>query len=472
MKLVAYENMLTIFSIIALGAPLVSSNLYSQGTESQKHLWKKFKNDYHRQYKDLEDEYRFANFVQNLKRMNELQSMTAHTTDGVHTVGMNRFSDMNETEFRSIYLTLKLPTQEELETVPIYDMGTCSTTKTSVNWAGQQTTPIKDQGSCGSCWATVAAEQVESDIMRTFGQSYEYLLSEEQFLDCARPPNWPNNGCDGGNQFYAFSYLQTHYTEKDVDYPYTSGNGDPSQKTCKYNANLGVAGLTSFTSLPKDETCMAQYVQQTGTLSATVFATNWHVYNPSVNGGIMTAAQCGTGTINHAVQIVGVNIPGGYWIIRNTWGVGWGKQGYIWLEYGKNACGIQDQFPTMMTTPFLYSSPSSPTRAPISSARPSTSSTRSPTTRVPSGPTRAPTRKPTVAPTNSTAGSSSTSSGTSLSSIGGVAGLAGVIIAVIVGAAIVGWLVWYCHRKRSQQASPSVTETDATDNASRKNPMV
>jgi C1A family cysteine protease len=54
----------------------------------------------------------------------------------------------------------------------------------------------------------------------------------------------------------------------------------------------------------------------------------------------MTAFQCGR-YINHAVQLVGLDLEGKYWRIRNSWGVGWGDQGFIDIEYGTNACYIE-----------------------------------------------------------------------------------------------------------------------------------
>jgi C1A family cysteine protease len=50
------------------------------------------------------------------------------------------------------------------------------------DWTGVYTTPVKDQGSCGSCWAFSAVEQIESDAIRTLGVSY--LLSEQQVCAC------------------------------------------------------------------------------------------------------------------------------------------------------------------------------------------------------------------------------------------------------------------------------------------------
>ena len=175
------------------------------------------------------------------------------------------------------------------------------------------TTPIKDQGYCGSCWSFAAAQQVESDIMRLFGSNVTYLLSEQQLLDCDNEE--PQSGCDGGVVAYAFLYLMDNYIETEESYPYSSYY-NTAPKTCACNPNEGVAGLETFWAVLEDETCMAYIVQNVGTISVAVNADSWINYG----GGVWSAADCGHGEINHAVQIVGVDIPGNYWIVRNTWG--------------------------------------------------------------------------------------------------------------------------------------------------------
>lgn len=47
---------------------------------------------------------------------------------------------------------------------------------------GTYTTPVKDQGYCGSCWAFSVTEQLESDSMRTLGT--DYILSPQQLVSC------------------------------------------------------------------------------------------------------------------------------------------------------------------------------------------------------------------------------------------------------------------------------------------------
>jgi cathepsin L len=75
-----------------------------------------------------------------------------------------------------------------------------------------------------------------------------------------------------------------------------------------------------------DEQAMIDYVLAKGTLSVVVDATLWGPYRSGI------FSNCGsTPSINHAVNIVGVNVDEGYWIIRNSWGTWWGDKGYMKL---------------------------------------------------------------------------------------------------------------------------------------------
>jgi len=68
-------------------------------------------------------------------------------------------------------------------------------------------------------------------------------------------------------------------------------------------------------------------------------------------GGILNNAQCGT-ALDHAVNVVGWGSAGSqdYYIVRNSWGTGWGESGYarVAAVAGNGICGIQmnANFPT------------------------------------------------------------------------------------------------------------------------------
>jgi C1A family cysteine protease len=50
-------------------------------------------------------------------------------------------------------------------------------------------------------------------------------------------------------------------------------------------------------------------------------------------------AMCGS-SIDHAVQVVGLDLSTNAWKVRNSWGTSWGEAGYIYLAYGKNTCDL------------------------------------------------------------------------------------------------------------------------------------
>ena len=86
---------------------------------------------------------------------------------------------------------------------------------------------------------------------------------------------------------------------------------------------------------------MANAVHHAGPVSILVNANRWDYYQ----GGVMTAKACGSmsdDALDHGVQLVGFNTIANppYWIVRNQWSIDWGMDGYIYLEYGKNTCGL------------------------------------------------------------------------------------------------------------------------------------
>ena len=70
------------------------------------------------------------------------------------------------------------------------------------------------------------------------------------------------------------------------------------------------------------------------------------------DGKSSTGTQC-SATINHAMLLVGYGTENGvdYWLIRNSWGSGWGDKGYIKVKAnGSNLCGIT----TESVVPVIY----------------------------------------------------------------------------------------------------------------------
>ena len=60
------------------------------------------------------------------------------------------------------------------------------------------------------------------------------------------------------------------------------------------------------------------------------------------NYGNGVFSKCTSEETNHAILVVGYGTEGGvnYWLVKNSWGSGWGKNGLIKIRRGTSECGI------------------------------------------------------------------------------------------------------------------------------------
>jgi len=300
-----------------------SADLHSASPESHKMMFEAFKTQHTRRYKTQDEENaRFKTFVSNLAVMDS-RNKAERKAGGSAQHGITKFADWTDEEFQA-RLSFSKPnsTATKFATVPAY-----TGAEQTVDWAGVYTTPIKDQGYCGSCWAFAAAEQIESDSMRTLGTNY--ILAPEQLVECDRT----SMGCNGGLQERAYGYVErAGGIEQESDYPYTSGV-DGSTGKCSADKSKFVLTVTDYANV-NGEDDMTSYVKSTGPLSIAVDASTWSTYT----GGVMKVCPS---QINHAVQAVGVDTGAdGYWKVRNSWSADWGESGYIRLAYGQDTCGL------------------------------------------------------------------------------------------------------------------------------------
>lgn len=254
--------------------------------------------------------------------------------------GITKFADLTQAEFESTYLDSRTASHMRQRNATKAEVPRGATTG-AVDYTGKQTTAIKDQGSCGSCWAHAAAEQIESDGMRQLGNPASLTLSVQQFVSCDLDKSTGQLGCGGGLQELGFEYVTaTGGIVTEQDYPYSSYSGRTGKcDTSKTNYVMGVNGYKMIGGIGMDvsetEAGFTSYMLSTGTISIGVDATTWNTYQ----GGIM--ADCGKGTdINHSVQLVGVDTEAGFWKIRNSWSPEWGEFGAIRIAYGANTCGL------------------------------------------------------------------------------------------------------------------------------------
>lgn len=209
--------------------------------------------------------------------------------------------------------------------------------------AGGELTPIKNQGSCGSCWAFATAAVMESQLKIRDGVSKD--VSEQHLLSC-NDQGW---SCRGG--WFAHAMHQSPGAVYGADFPYTG-----RKVRCK-------AGLESHEKLeswsflgngktaPTVEQIKAA-IMEYGPVGVSIKATRSFM---AYRSGVYNA--CGAHGANHAVSLVGWDDADQAWILRNTWGESWGEKGYMRIKYGCNDVGATTSFvvykPTKCDTPPL-----------------------------------------------------------------------------------------------------------------------
>jgi C1A family cysteine protease len=323
-----YKTLLAASVATATATPL----LYTEDTHAQRYMFDTFVREYNKRYASADEERnRFQNFVENLKLADE-RNIVERKNNGTAVHGISRFMDLSQQEFKNNFLGSKRQ-EEDKSNLKTVRTSVPASASSSVDWSGKLTTPVKDQGYCGSCWAFSATEQLESDSMRTLGTSY--ILSAEQTNQCT---NYVfGGGCRGGYTESAYNYIKTSGgLVEDSEYPYTATTYMGVTGDCEVDTSLAVVSLKGYTQI-KGETNMANYMLDTGPLSVCVAAEVWNTYR----SGILTTCP---GGVDHCVQAVGVDTSSinGYWKVRNSWGTSWGEDGYIRISYGSNTCKITD----------------------------------------------------------------------------------------------------------------------------------
>jgi len=218
-------------------------------------------------------------------------------------------------------------------------------TPTSVDWRKHGlVADVKNQGSCGSCWAFSTVVSIEGQHAKKTGKLT--TLSEQNLVDCVKNIKLPNDtstccmGCKGGLMDDAFDYVLTKQhgaIDSESAYPYTGRSG-----TCSYQPSKSGATLGGWTDVKSgDEAALLDAVATVGPVSIAVDASiGWQLYF----GGIMHPTLCSSDPkkMDHGVAIVGFGTESGkdYWVVRNSWGASWGEHGYARIIRGKNACGL------------------------------------------------------------------------------------------------------------------------------------
>ena len=195
---------------------------------------------------------------------------------------------------------------------------------------------IRDQGGCGSCWAFASAEVISDRIC--IKKNNQDIVSPFHIVSCAR-----DNGCGGGWMSEAFDFYISKGVVLDSCQPY---NLSPKcVKTCTNKGYKGTyagarrSGVKRY-MLPNNEEEIKKEIYNNGPITAA-----FYVYNDfySYKSGVYhkTSDNYAGG---HAIKILGWGVENGvpFWYCANSWGTGWGMNGFFKILRGKNECSIEE----------------------------------------------------------------------------------------------------------------------------------
>lgn len=324
---------------------------FSTGMAGQEtlRLFESWKEEYGVSYASAEEEARrLATFEESLNAVGAHKQHFLGQREH-YTLGLNRFSDMTWDEFRTTRLgfgnggglgeSQNCSATHEGSQYRALGLSKGRAPPPARDWRDLgAVSPVKNQGSCGSCWTFSTTGCLESHHYLRTGEMV--LLAEQQLVDCAGA--YDNHGCNGGLPSHAFEYIaDAGGIDTEEAYPYLAeGSG-----SCSFEeAGVGADVLRSVNITFQDEAELLEAVGNTGPVSvAFQVASDFKAYS----GGVYDNPGCSTlpEEVNHAVLAVGYGTTDegiDYWIIKNSWGPDWGLNGFFHMVRGVNMCGVAD----------------------------------------------------------------------------------------------------------------------------------
>ncbi|XP_072392903.1 cathepsin L-like proteinase [Diabrotica undecimpunctata] len=281
--------------------------------------WTSFKATHNKSYSVVEDKLRFAVFHENLLKIEE-HNAKYENGEETYYLAVNQFADWSSAEFKAL-LNSQMINRPELSFIETFEADP-NLKADSVDWRNKADLGVKNQGSCGSCWAFSATGALEGQL--AIHKNQHVQLSEQELVDC----DTTNSGCKGGLMTNAFAYVRSHGLASEKQYAYTAKDG-----SCKKVQNKQVSSISGYVNVAKTESALASALASVGPISIAVDADTWQLYG----GGIFNNQNCGT-TLNHGVLAVGYTKD--VFIVKNSWGTSWGEHGYIRISRGHNLCGL------------------------------------------------------------------------------------------------------------------------------------
>ena len=305
-------------------------------THDESEIFTEFRNyiqKYNKNYASMNEFLaRYAVFKHNFLRLRR--------NDVASWEGITKFSDMTEQEFARKYLTFNYDAMAALGLEKQIFVSNGNDVPEAFDWREKgYVTRVRDQGSCGSCWAFSSIANIEGQYFKLKGELKEF--SEQFLVDC----DTIDMACQGGLMMNTFEFISQNggfmYLE---DYEYKGVKRKCEADPAKYVDAKVVKGIQygtgSDTWREVDEEELKKILVEVGPLAVALNASSLSSYVK----GVFDPTSCSVYGMNHAVTMVGYGHDEeedkDYWLIKNSWGEDFGEDGYFRIRRGTGKCGI------------------------------------------------------------------------------------------------------------------------------------
>ncbi|CAJ0932723.1 unnamed protein product, partial [Mesorhabditis belari] len=203
------------------------------------------------------------------------------------------------------------------------------------------TTDVRTQSTCSSCWTFATSAVVETAYaVKNGGEKLD--LSEQQ-LNCV----YSQSICKSGWPEGGLNYAKSHGLVYEADVPYDIDNNNGSCLEAKPQVKV----KEFYSLIPFDMNEVKTEVMNSGPVAFGMYLTEDF---PMYGTGVYTEPCSPDKTVlgGHAMVIVGwgeelnaeTNETVPYWVVRNSWGDGWGEDGHIRIQAGVDLCKMESRY--------------------------------------------------------------------------------------------------------------------------------
>ena len=195
--------------------------------------------------------------------------------------------------------------------------------------------PVRNQGSCGSCYAFASMAMLEARIRIKTRNHFQPVFSPQDVVGCSKY----SQGCDGGFPYLiAGKYAEDYGVVEEKCFPYIGKDSTcNTESDCLryYSTNYYYVG--GFYGACNEKEMMIELVNNGPIVVGFEVYADFAAYKSGIYHHTGLEDKFNPWEItNHAVLVVGYGVEEGqkYWIVKNSWSPNWGEQGYFRIVRG------------------------------------------------------------------------------------------------------------------------------------------